>query len=170
MLAGYNEALNDPELLSTRHEIALMEQRYLDLLKRVDGGESGKMWASVAEKWDAFLHCATMASNTGGAEQVKWLARQNIVGRELGELINGGVADYAAWHEVGKVLDILRRLKETERKRLVEAQQLVQTDQVLALLARNVKDTVDAVRELAPPDVAKKIISRVSQGYVEAVS
>src|SRR5918992_3542816 len=46
MAAKYQEAEHDPELLSLRDQIALVDARLADLLARVDTGESGSLWLS----------------------------------------------------------------------------------------------------------------------------
>src|SRR5690349_16659334 len=43
-LAHYDFTKNDPTLLEQKDEIALMEARVHDLLRRVDAGESGHVW------------------------------------------------------------------------------------------------------------------------------
>src|SRR3954452_17185048 len=47
LLAGYQEAERDPELLALRDEIALIDSRLADVLSRVDSGESSRIWRSL---------------------------------------------------------------------------------------------------------------------------
>jgi len=144
-LAGrYLEALADPHLLALREEVALTDTRIADLLERVDTGESGELWRGLKEAWREF-------------EQARLIKNAGSVGAALtriGQFIERGQSDYAVWAEIGRLLDQRRRLAESERKRLVEAQQIITTEQAMILLAaivdvirRNVDDreTVAAI-------------------------
>src|ERR671916_1968189 len=44
LAARYTAAQHDPELLSLRDELALLDARIADVLSRVDSGESGQLW------------------------------------------------------------------------------------------------------------------------------
>jgi hypothetical protein len=54
LAATYQTAAKDPELLSLRRELALVDARLDDLLQRVDTGESGALWAPLGQEWVAF--------------------------------------------------------------------------------------------------------------------
>jgi hypothetical protein len=54
MAAKYQEAQGDPDLLSLRSEIALVDARLADLLSRVDTGESGSLWLALRRAYRAF--------------------------------------------------------------------------------------------------------------------
>src|SRR3712207_2291629 len=47
MLATYEQAKADPELLALRDEIALADSRLTELLAQVDTGESGATWKAT---------------------------------------------------------------------------------------------------------------------------
>src|SRR5687768_3976371 len=46
----YQEALRDATLLSVRDEIALLDARLEDLLRRADTGEAGKIWERLKQQ------------------------------------------------------------------------------------------------------------------------
>jgi hypothetical protein len=50
----YEAAEDDAELLSLRGEIALTDARLLDLLARVNTGESGQLWAELRRAYREF--------------------------------------------------------------------------------------------------------------------
>ncbi len=131
MAARYQEARSDPELLRLAEEIALVDSRLADLLGRVESGESGQVWAELAKAWAKFR---TGENSAADASLVS-------------DLIKAGNADYSAWGEIHKCVNARQRLVESERKRLVEAQQMVRVDQAMTLVAalldsvkRNVRD------------------------------
>lgn len=120
MAAAYQSALEDPELLSTREDIAALLARQEDLLARADTGEAGALWRGVRAAW-ADLHRSEAAGKpVDVAAAIATLDR----------LIKEGVADYQAWDEVLKTVEQVRRLRETERKRLEVLEATVTAEQL----------------------------------------
>lgn len=119
----YHEAANDPEILELKNEIALVDARLADLLSRVDSGEARTLWDKARKATDKMLRA--FESNDLGSMHVGIL--------ELDRLIGSGLADHDAWYEIHAVLDQRRKLAESERKRLVEADQMVKADKALTL-------------------------------------
>lgn len=124
LAARYQEARTDGELLALREDIALTDARLGDLLARVDTGESGALWRQLMAAREELL-VRRKASDTLGQ-----MAALNLIM----ELIAQGHADYRAWGEVAVVLDQRRRLVESERKRLVEMQQMISSERMMVLL------------------------------------
>jgi hypothetical protein len=127
LAARYEAAAGDPELLAMRGDIALTVARLYDLLKRVDTGESGSAWREAGDGLTQFLE-----SNGDAAKAAEGLAR-------LKSAIGRGRADYAAWDEVKSTLETRRKLIESERKRLVDMQQIITAEQALALIGQVVE-------------------------------
>lgn len=125
LLARYQEASADAELLALREDIALVDARLADLLGRVDSGESVQAWGRVAEGL-GLLRAAIAQGDAGGLRGAV---------SALEAAVKQGQADYAAWDEVGKTLDRRARLVEGERRRLVEMQQMLSAEQAMTLLA-----------------------------------
>jgi len=135
----YQEARADGELLALREDIALTDARLSDLLSRVDTGESGGLWRSLMAARDELLACR-QASDIKGQ-----MAALNLIM----ELITQDHADYRAWGEVAAVLDQRRRLVESERKRLVEMQQMISSERMMVLLGAVVGVIQEHVRDRA---------------------
>lgn len=123
MLAQYQQAERDPELLNLRQDIALLDARLADLLRRVDSGESGKVWHDLRMAWTAVKRSA---SDDDRAMAIA----------ELGPLIEHGYLDTQAWGEIRDLLEQRRKLVESERKRLIEMQQMMTAGQAQLLIAR----------------------------------
>lgn len=146
LLAKYEEALADPKLLEMRDELALIDTRLREVLEKLDSGESGQVWRQLVE------------------------ARNDLIDGKIGALstiiilIARGAEEWARWDELFKVLDRRSRLAESERRRLVEQQQMMSNEQALVLLGsvvetirRHVKDrdalvgiSADLSRIMAP--------------------
>jgi hypothetical protein len=133
LLSTYEAAKIDPELLALRDEVALIDARLMDLIKRVETGESGALWRGVKESFAA-LKTAMAKKDTGEV---------SIALSGLEQLISRGTADEMAWIDIRVTLEQRRRLVESERKRLVEMQQMVSADQAVLM----VRALVASVRE-----------------------
>ncbi len=120
----YEASRQDAALLEMHEEIALVDARLADLLARVDTGESGALWRNLMAAREELL-ARRKASDTLGQ-----MAALNLIM----ELISQGHADYRAWGEVAAVLEQRRKLVESERKRLVETQQMITTEQAMVLI------------------------------------
>ena len=124
LAARYMEAQRDPALLELREDVALLDARLADLLARVDTGESGAIWQSLAA-----ARKEAIDAKQAGKQEEQAKALNTIM-----QLISQGHADYRAWGEVGAVLEQRRKLVESERKRLVEAQQTLTVEKAMLLI------------------------------------
>lgn len=120
--ARYEEARQDAALLELRDEIGLVDSRIVDLLARVDTGESGAIWQA--------LKAAYLDLQRARTDPIKAALALNVIG----ELITRGHADYAAWGEIAAVLEQRRRLVESERRRTIELQQTISVNQAMVLV------------------------------------
>lgn len=125
LVARYEESLSDPELLNLREDIAVLDTRLVDILGRVDTHEAGYLWKKAKD----LLAELIKALRTGEAETVATLVN------ELNRTVGQGTSDYAVWNEVKNLLDQRRRMVESERKRLVEMQQMITAEQAWKLMS-----------------------------------
>lgn len=154
----YEEALSDSELLALREEIALVDSRLADLLTCVDSGESGHLWQLLKDTHGEMLEARAAGDTQTMAIKLK----------TLGTLIQEGLADYAAWEDVRRILEQRRKLVESERKRLVEMQQVLTTERAMVLvhaLAETVKKHVSDRGTLAAisADLSRVLLADASR-------
>lgn len=126
LLERYHESQSDKELLALREEVALLDSRLADLITRIDSGESGALWGkarALMTQYDEALHMGDSAMM-----QAKIHA--------LRQLIEQGMGDYAVWGEIRSVIDDRRRLVESERKRLIDMQQMIRAEDATLLVMR----------------------------------
>lgn len=123
LLGRYHEAAQDTQLLELSHEIALLDSRLADLLTRVDSGEAGKLWEK-ARRLNQDIQKSVHGENYGNLL---------VASLELDRTIGDAMLDHEAWYEIHAVIDQRRKLAESERKRLVEADQMVKADKALTL-------------------------------------
>ena len=129
----YEASLKDPELLELKNEIALIDSRLEDLLRRVDTGESGGLWLAVQNTW---------REHKTGTPAEK--ARAAVM---LDRLIEEALQDYMAWSEIQIALEQRRKLVESERKRLVDMQQYITSQQAMTLVAAMIGIIKENVRD-----------------------
>lgn len=118
MLQRFQEAMEDDELLSTRSGIALLAARLDDLLKRVDTGESGQLWDRLKASKRELMSAHRRKDKEAESEALNAMLAT----------IDAGHSDYAAWREIGSVLQQYRKLSESEQKRLTALDQMVKVE------------------------------------------
>ncbi len=125
LLARYQEALRDPDLIAIRDELALMHTRLQQLLSKVDVGETGALWKDMKDLFGEFQR-----ARRRGQED----AMDDVL-EQVEHLIERGATDSEAWQEVYKAVETVRKLSESEQKRLVSMQQMITAERAMTLLA-----------------------------------
>jgi hypothetical protein len=148
LLAKYEEARADPDLLAMDDEIALVDARLGDLLQRADSGDAGAIWIELRARWREYARY----------ERVKDLRNMASALHQLHELIEKGFADHATWSEIGTLIDRRGRLVEQERRRLESLQNTMTVDDAIAL-ARALDDVL--ARHITDPAVYQAILLEV---------
>ncbi len=126
LVARYREALNDANLICLEDEIALIDSRMgrqLDLLQRTGINES--MFVRLKMLYERFQ----MHTNNGKHR----FAIRAI--NELGVLLDQGADATVAWTEINELIEVRRKLVETERKRLLDEDQVITADRLMVLIA-----------------------------------
>lgn len=134
LVTRYVQSLEDTNQLVLRDEIALLDARLNELLERVDDTHTGKLWAALNEVKDEYMEARKLGPM--GAPK-----RQNCLARIV-NLIEKGATDHMAWEEIRGLLQDRRKLVESERKRLVDAQQIMTLEEALVLM-RGIADALD---------------------------
>jgi hypothetical protein len=110
-------ALRDPKLLEQHDEIALITARTRQLVKRL-GSTDPIAFASAADA----LFAAVAKRDTSTIRMAM---------TQLHDLRNGAREDDATWRAIFRAIDRLRKLKESQRKRIRELDLVVEKAQVL---------------------------------------
>lgn len=137
LAARYGEALADPDLLHLRDEVGLIGTRIGELVERIDSGESAQRWKALQAAY------TDLQDATRSGDKPAFVAAM----ASLGHAIEAGGQDYQTWREIVELAEARRKLAESERKRLVEMQQMISSERAMILLAaitdvvrRNVSD------------------------------
>lgn len=137
----YEEALQDAELVSVSHEIALLDVRLTELLQKIETTESSVAWGQALELFQEIDH--------------SYPARQR-----LHEVLKRGAGEVANWIEIARVVEQRRRLAETEAKRLSQLDQNLTAKQANVLIAALLAAVNEHVRDT---QVRQRIASRFVQ-------
>lgn len=124
--ARYQESQSDQDLLNLRSEISLTDAFVEDALKGLDTGESGRLWRDLKATWDE-LEDANRAKDSIAAKQAL---------NEIGALIRRGLAAYAARAETMDLIERRRKLVESEQKRRIAMQDMIDSKQAMMLVVR----------------------------------
>jgi hypothetical protein len=142
----YQEAIQDPDLLSHRGEIALLDARMAELLENVATGESGPAWGQLRELVNEMRE-AVLAGNPQMMEKCL---------KDMDEIIEVGVSRRATWTEILDIVDRIKDVKQGEHKRLATMHQMISVEQAMGMVARVTKAVIDNVSD---PDERLAIVS-----------
>ena len=120
----YEDALQDDRLLELRSDLAIIEYRLADLIDNMEEMDSGDNWKEV-ERLYSRMRKAVQSNN-----QQSFLSNLNL----LGQLITKGVSEHDRWQVIIDTIQNRRILVESERRRLVEMQQMMTAEQAMAML------------------------------------
>lgn len=136
--ADYEAQLLNPDLLTLRREIAVLDARLAELLGAADVGETRQLWESVERIAGEMLE----ALNRNDAAKLAAL-----VG-ELVEAARNGANSWRAWGAVQAAMETRNRLVTSERKRQLEQGEMLERAAAIALFGA----LADAVRKHTKPD------------------
>lgn len=125
LLERYEEALADGDLLNLRSEIALIDTRIAMLIEMLDQGDFGARWLQLKQTYQLMAQSAT----------AKDLGAGKAAFEVLGDLIQTGADEVLTWSQISDVVEQRRKLVETERKRLVDSQQFLTTEEAMLLVS-----------------------------------
>ena len=92
---SYQTARSDPDLLALRDEIAVIDARLIDLLKKVDSGESGAIWGALQAAHGDLMMAKRKGDNPAAAAALNQIAN----------LIEKGASDIEIWGDIGRQID-----------------------------------------------------------------
>jgi hypothetical protein len=119
----FEEALNDPDLLSLDSDIALLATRVGELVDRVAAGEAGQDWEKLSVAWGAYRH----AQRKGETSEAEALLER------IGKLIAQGLDHLESWKQISSFAEARRKLAASEQKMRIERRQIVKIEEVIAL-------------------------------------
>ena len=120
----YKDALDDPDLMSLKHDIAVTEARLTELMEKIDSGEAGKVWHNLKKAGVRFED----AYKSGNSDKLM----QSV--EAIRKLVTTGSNEYDAYNEIKDMQEHRRKMTETENKMLIAKQQMIPAEQVMVLI------------------------------------
>lgn len=124
LLDAYDQAREDPDILSLNEDIALTIARVSDVLQRVDAKETGEMWDDLSKTAKELK----AARRSGDVELVEMLLENML------NLIAKGKGDRDNWREIGDLQERRRKLTESQLKLQVAKQDYISRQQAVAFV------------------------------------
>ena len=164
----YEAEVNDPELLALNDEIALARSRLSSLLEKIGSmPDSGSTWRDLRKTLKQFEKAQRLASNLDGIERERKMREVAQIFEDLRSAINRGAAEWAAWGEVISLTDQVRKLTDSEQKRRVAGEYILQMHDVMALfdyIVKLISDVVSDPREKSRLSEGLRRFSRQMDG------
>lgn len=126
---AYQQALNDPDLVSLSSDIALMDVRLGEVLAKLDTGEAGAIWDDLQDA-----------------------CREGSIDRIAG-LVARGANEYRQWEDILPLIEQRRKLVESESKRTQVLNQNVPVEKNLLLMGV----ILNSLRTHAPREVQEAV-------------
>lgn len=138
LAARYEEAMNDPEYLSMRNELALTDGMLAERLETMDEGGAGDLWKS-ARKTYALLDSAITSADLPGIRSAMF---------DLKDIINAGASEHAARTELRDLIKDRQRIAEGITKQIVTMRQVVTVEQSMVMMGRIIDMIENEVSDL----------------------
>lgn len=190
----YIEGLNDPELLHTRREVALIDVRIKTLLENLDrevmkaediAQELRREFPDITEATlgplseyirkmmpEGFVDHRTFGRLEQLVDQYEdRIERRQITQadaslRQLFRMVREGRRIGDVWDDIEKAMDRRRRFAESEQKRLREANQTLTVERVITLLGFTIAALRESViKHVLDQDVQRAILTDAQNAY-----
>jgi len=149
LAARIQESYDDPDLLSAKRDVAILDARILAIAERFDAGGSGELWAKLFEQWqrlDAANGAGAAARDAGDKESAARAAEKFAAALStIGGLIKSGHQEETVWHEVVDAIRDKVGVANIEHKRQQDLSQYLPASQAamfVGALQQAVTETV----------------------------
>jgi hypothetical protein len=161
---SFERSLTDPDALSMRRELALLDTRQEMLLGQLsEGGALGAM--ARLRKLEADFTAAEASTESQPVRAAKMGTALHAI-----RLLARSFADDTTWAELDRVIARRQAVVESERRRAIEARQVVRADEAMVFATDLAMVVKTAVESTAPADMAKLILQRISAGWQPLVA
>lgn len=120
----FEEAMNDPAYMESREEIALLDTMLMDALDRSQIGHQGEMWEELGSR----AHQYQVALRRGDPVH----ADNHL--QTILEIAEEGALAHRATIEARDIIERKRKVKDSERKRIVDENQSISAARAMALV------------------------------------
>lgn len=161
LLEIWNELVSDEELLEGMEDLKLLYTRMKSLLR---SNNSFGVFADLQDAWNSFERASRMpdgGADNPDAKQAKQAAMQAALA-DINALIRKGKGEAGQWQEIYSIGDRLVRLRESERRKLMDEHSALTADRAMLLITMIVNSVTKRVKDAVDQDTAKLILNKVS--------
>ena len=158
LLEKYKMAESDDILLTLKSEINLIDTRLLELVEKVGKSKGRREYKELIKLFDSFVF---HKRNGNSKDQEVALAKLEVFLAEE-------QSDMEIWDEITNHVELRRKLVESERKRMLEAEQYLTVEQVMVLIGALTDIVVNEVEDEDTVNrIAKKFGAITKRGSVK---
>jgi len=151
----YEAARKDPELLSHQAELRLIDAHLADLLQQMKDTNGPNVVRRAREAWKDLQAAQANHDNEGTAKAFD----------TLGEVLTKKDGNTIGWSEVRDVVDLRRKILETETRRLKDSEATLTMEQGLTMIGFLNNAIRKAVNAHTTVDIAKRILVEISRDF-----
>jgi hypothetical protein len=137
LAAQFEESESDPELMSLKAEVALIDARVADLLLNAHEGGAHSVFADISKAWKQLQY----------ANKDKDKQKINDAIRAMNEAINAGRSEALVWEQINKLIETRRKMVLAEGKRLQMLDQFITVQEANVFMATMVAIVVREVSD-----------------------
>ena len=137
---SYQEALANPDLVSVRDEIALIDMRVAQLLVDVGATGNTKILKDIRAKFDTFKAAKKKKGKQSAIDGLDAL-------EQVDHLIDNALTAAATWDELRETLDLRRKLSETETRRMRDLHMLIDVKTAIAMMGLLINEVKARVKD-----------------------
>jgi len=124
MMDSYLRSLSDEDVLSNLDSLALVDARVDELLSKVEKHNTSALWTELNKLYNDLKRAQMM----NDAQSAAYLFGQ------IESVIKRGAEEAASWGEIFGLLDLRRKLTESEQRRLINLKEVFTADQGVAII------------------------------------
>lgn len=152
----YKDSLEDPELLSLRSAVALVETRIAELVSQLKSDQTPELWQELKGQVDAL----NVARNTRDQRLlVESIARIN-------EIVKEGASAQQVWDNLFEAISRKKEIGTAEWRRLADMRCMMTAERAFGM----VNAITEAVLRNVPDEVTRRNICRDIMGIVQTYS
>lgn len=126
LLTAYESASKDPDLLSVRAEIALMDVMLSGLLPKLGTADNGKSWQDLKKTMRDIRQAVAHNDPT--------LLKDGL--NQIDGIINANISYYETEREIKDTVESRRKLVETEQKIALQGERAIGVEQLMVLMSQ----------------------------------
>ena len=155
LLQKYEAARKDPELLSHQAELRLIDAHLGELLEQIKDCNGPDVVRRAREAWKDLQAAKANNDNEGTAKAFD----------VLGEVLTSTEGNTIGWSEVREVVDLRRKILETETRRLKDSEATLTIEQGLTMIGYLNSAIRKAVNAHTTVDIARLILAEISRDF-----